>query len=409
MDCNKLPVHGDSKNLCMPYNATERPRPPKCPCRCEGSYVSITSKQSALYNQVKTGGVLNCAESCHSAYFKDDEKTFASFWIGLWGALCCISTFMTVSTFLVDRDRFRYPERPIVFLSASYLLVSIGYLIRLIVGHERIACDGKVLRYGSTGPALCTVVFFLTYAGANAASVWWVILTFTWFLAAGIKWGQEAISSYATYFHITAWFIPIAQTIAILSLSLIDGDPVAGICSVGNTSLASFRGFLLAPQLVYLMLGSVFLLAGFMSLFRIRSVIKAQGRSRTDKLEKLMIRIGVFSVLYTLPAAIVIGCLFYEERERLDWQRSINCDCVKKKKPDFSVFMLKYFMQLVVGTTSGFWIWTSKTLDSWRKCLTQGLCCRRQRELRDGSVRSEAKYAPYRANQVKLLTSLTNV
>ena len=34
---------------------------------------------------------------------------------------------------------------------------------------------------------------------------------------------------------------------------------------------------------------------------------------KTEKYEKLMIRIGVFSVLYTVPAVFVIACYFYEQ------------------------------------------------------------------------------------------------
>ena len=45
--------------------------------------------------------------------------------------------------------------------------------------------------------------------------------------------------------------------------------------------------------------------AGFISLFNIRNVIKEQGgRAKIDKLEKLMVmvKIGIFSVLYKVPA-----------------------------------------------------------------------------------------------------------
>jgi hypothetical protein len=31
------------------------------------------------------------------------------------------------------------------------------------------------------------------YFFGMASSVWWVVLTFTWLLAAGFKWGAEAI------------------------------------------------------------------------------------------------------------------------------------------------------------------------------------------------------------------------
>lgn len=345
---------------------------PEC-CQCK---MVRLEKTSGFYNEVTTGGLDNCAMNCTSPYFSEDEMTFASFWIGLWSILCCISTAMTVLTFFVDMQRFKYPERPIVFLSACYFMVSCGYIIRLIVGHAAVACDGKMIRYETTGPALCTVVFLLLYFFGMASSIWWVILSFTWFLSAGLKWGQEAIASYSQYFHVAAWLIPSIMSIAVLFKSSVDGDPIAGVCYVGNQNIDNLRGFVLAPLFIFLILGTSFLMAGFVSLFRIRSVIKAQGRGKTDKLERLMIRIGVFSVLYTVPATIVIACYFYEQHLKERWEKALVCPCYQGAiKPEYSVFMLKYFMCLVVGITSGFWIWTGKTVDSWKRFFHRTACC----------------------------------
>lgn len=254
-------------------------------------------------------------------------------------------------------------------------MVSIGYVIRLIVGHEGVACESGAVRYETTGPAVCTVVFLLIYFFGMASSIWWVILSFTWFLAAGLKWGQEAIASYSQYFHLAAWLIPSVKSIAVLAMSSVDGDPIVGICYVGNQSLDNLRGFVLAPLFVYLIIGTSFLIAGFISLFRIRNVIKQQGRGTTDKLEQLMVRIGVFSVLYTVPATIVISCYFYEQHLRERWEKTRTCPCYERPaSPDYTVFMLKYFMSLVVGTTSGFWIWSGKTLESWRNLFNGKPC-----------------------------------
>lgn len=80
-----------------------------------------------------------------------------------------------------------------------------------------------------------------------------------------------------------------------------------------------------------------------------------------------MIRIGVFSVLYTVPAGAVLGCYLYESSYRMEWLRGIACRCEAPSRPYYSVLMLKYFMALAVGITSGVWIWSGKTLDSWRR------------------------------------------
>lgn len=420
MNCDDFPRYGDQEHLCMDakegagpensdYNAKQETksvrRPPsykgrnsrprdrqdshssgsnvkhtpghvtpvgtdnECSCECRFPMVILDSIQRKLYDQVSTGGVPHCASPCKSSFFNKEEQTFATFWIGMWAIICCVSASLTVLTFLIDQSRFRYPERPIIFLSGCYLMVSVGYLVRIGLGHEAVACDGPMVLYQTaTRPPACTIVFLLIYFFGMASSLWWVILTLTWLLAAGLKWGNEAIAGYSQYFHLAAWLVPTAKSITILAIGAVDGDPVGGVCSVGNQNVDHLRWFVILPLCVYLVLGTSFLLAGFVSLFRIRSVIRQQARAKADKLEKLMIRIGVFSVLYTVPATIVIACHLYEQHFRERWARRHNCPCEQDTaRPDYSVFMLKYFMCLVVGTTSGFWITSVKTLESWRR------------------------------------------
>merc|ERR1739844_613817 len=84
-----------------------------------------------------------------------------------------------------------------------------------------------------------------------------------------------------------------------------------------------------------------------------------------------MVRIGVFSVLYTVPATCVVACYFYEHENMKTWQiRSVMCrenaGCMSQFGPKVEVFMVKYFMLLIVGISSNMWIWSSKTFQSWR-------------------------------------------
>jgi len=111
------------------------------------------------------------------------------------------------------------------------------------------------------------------------------------------------------------------------------------------------------------------------------------GGTKTDKLEKFMWRIGVFSFLYTVPAIIVIACLTHEQAYfdywMLGWQQNkctdpkwngtIHCPFPRSSfhsmltypKPEFILFMIKHLMMLIVGISSGFWVWSSKTLATW--------------------------------------------
>jgi len=310
--------------------------------------------------------------------------------------MCVLSTFFTVLTFVVDMQRFQYPERPIVFLSGCYCVVAIAYLVGFFIG-DGIACSRadvsemdteyigptKVVTQGTKKEG-CTILFIMLYFFSMASSIWWVILTLTWFLSAGLKWGHEAIESNSQYFHLAAWAVPAFKTIAVLAWGQVDGDVLSGVCFTGISNIDALRVFVLAPLFSYLIIGTCFLTAGFVALFRIRTIMKHDG-TKTDKLEKLMVRIGIFGVLYTVPAMIVIGCHFYEQSFRSDWMRTWHQEATTLQKrytsgprPDFTVFMIKYLMTLIVGITSGFWIWSGKTVASWNKFY--GRLCPRKRQ-----------------------------
>jgi len=341
-------------------------------------------KDEKYYNFMDKPG---CASQCKAIYFEKTEKEFARNWVLFWSIVCMLSTAFTLLTFVVDMPRFRYPERPIIFLSGCYFMVSTAFLAGPLSGNA-VAChtqkreqtEIELLNQG-TENASCTVVFMIIYFFLMAASIWWVVLTLTWFLAAGLKWGHEAIEASSQYFHAAAWAIPAAKTIAILAMNKVDGDALSGICFVGGNNVGALQGFVIAPLFICLILGTFFLLAGFIALIRIRKVLKDDHSMRTDKLTRLMIRIGIFSVLYSLPAIIVIACMFYEQNYRDEWNGSwiraymgmleecdnIECrDFIGKSRPDFAVFMIKYLMLLMVGITSGFWIWSGKTIQSWK-------------------------------------------
>lgn len=64
----------------------------------------------------------------------------------------------------------------------------------------------------------------------------------------------------------------------------------------------------------------------------IRSNLKKNHSSvdKTNKLTQLMSKIGIFSVLYTVPAIFVILVLFYEQHNRTLWEKSILCPCAQR-------------------------------------------------------------------------------
>ncbi|CAF1586947.1 unnamed protein product [Adineta ricciae] len=359
-------------------------RPSKSCCQCN------TSVGYRLVDEDEYSTVKKCLPPCRSAYFSDSQSiSIMNIWLTILSIMCAISCTFVLLTFFLDMTRFKYPQRPVIFLSLCYFFISCGYLIRLILGHENVACrsDNKIeISYTQlvrvSGPSSCAFVFVLTYFFGMASSIWWVILTLTWFLAAGFKWSSEAIAHYSHYYHLIAWLLPCLQTVAILILKGIDGDPISGICYVGHTDSSMLRGFVLLPLISFLTIGTIFLLAGLISLMRIRNVIKVQDRSKTSKLEKLMVRIGLFSILYTVPATFVIGIYFYELRYRSLWEDNLHCGKCPRLlsepysswtlQPSFAIYMSKYFFSLIVGIVTGVWInFNRKTFFTWKRFL----CC----------------------------------
>ena len=69
------------------------------------------------------------------------------------------------------------------------------------------------------------------------------------------------------------------------------GDVLSGVCFVGVLDDSSLLYLIIIPSLVYLLIGIVFLVLGFAYLIQVRTIMKRDG-TRTDKLERLMMRIG---------------------------------------------------------------------------------------------------------------------
>lgn len=96
-----------------------------------------------------------------------------------------------------------------------------------------------------------------------AASIWFVILTYSWhmtFQALGKI--QDRIDKKSAYFHLLAWCLPLVLTVAIMAMGEIDGNYVTGICFVGYNNHVVRTCFVLGPILLALLIGGYFLSRG---------------------------------------------------------------------------------------------------------------------------------------------------
>ena len=287
-----------------------------------------------------------CAARCGvDVLFRQSDKDFMSTWMTVWSSLCLLSSLFAVVTFAVDPSRFDYPQRPVVFLSACCACQSLAYLLRAVVGAETVSCDTSadvghppfIIRDGLES-VWCMTVSLVLYFFGMASATWWVGLAVAWYLASARRWGREAIQARAGYFHVAAWTLPAAQTIVALALRRVDGDELTGLCQVGGRDSTSLAAFVVAPTAIYLLLGAAFIVVGFLSLRSVRRDLKQHhhhhqqqqqpprqssslitgasssggGGGDVHKLEKLMAKIGLFSVLYVLSTSALLASLFYQ-------------------------------------------------------------------------------------------------
>ncbi|KAG8224959.1 hypothetical protein J437_LFUL005667, partial [Ladona fulva] len=212
---------------------------PNVPARDYGFVCPLQFKvPKGLDYVLKVGGRTerDCGAPCEGMFFTAEQRRFARLWTGSWSLLCLVSCLATVLTFAVDPGRFRYPERPIIFLSGCYAAVALGYAAGFALGDsaacrppfpppvEKLSPRLRMVSLITQGTKAegCTLLFMLLYFFSMASSIWWVVLALTWFLAAGLKWGHEAIEANSQYFHLAAWAVPAIKTITILAMGKVE-------------------------------------------------------------------------------------------------------------------------------------------------------------------------------------------
>ena len=398
LNCDRLPESDGKKQLCMapqqgwstPSNRPLSPKPPTVKPESETTApkdVATSPKRQAQtacpakyvrYDNTSCTDLCDptckdCVPTCDDILYTKQHKSFAYAWMAIWASLCIASTLFTIVTFCIDPGRFRYPTRPIIFMAFCYFMYALAHFIPLFIAAKEITCKSdyddevSLMIVNGMESTLCIIIFLIQYYFGIASHIWWTILTLTWYLAASRKWGLEAINSIACYFHLFAWAVPAVLTIAILVTGRVDSNELTGMCYVGNHDKWSLLVYIIIPMCFLLLIGQLFLLAGFVSLLRIRTNLKTQvDNSNIRKLEKLMAKIGIFAILYTVPAVCVLGSHVHEFMN-LDTWRCMSAGLATlgaQSIPTIEIHMLKIFMSLIVGISICMWVLSAKTLKS---------------------------------------------
>ena len=423
LDCNKYPI-GNKGRICVGDNNESTQMEPIGPIyqhSAPPANVSIPFKCPAHFKvppglgySFRLQGKMHkdCGMPCDDLLFESNERNLIRIWTGAWAVLCVISTAFTIITFYLEPDRFNFPERSIIFLSCCYFFIGLVFIYGFFFG-DSVACNDpfpsdipasnlQMVRTITQGnrKEKCTLSFMALYFFTMSNSIWWVILTVTWFLTAALKWGQEPVEAKSHCFHLLAWAISAVMTIIVLAVDKIEGDFLTGVCFISNWNPIFQLIFVLIPLGVMLIIGFLFLISGFISLLRTRSFIKQNKNFRTKPMDRQMVRIGGFSILYLLPSIALLTCFYYEQKNidsfLLYWlgqvckklEYGIPCPAATTvgrtskstigstmaMKPPFILYFIKYFCWLMPGISSSFWIWSEKTVSLWTRQFRRLFC-----------------------------------
>ncbi|KAJ8673457.1 hypothetical protein QAD02_004719 [Eretmocerus hayati] len=404
----------------------------RCPPRfVETPYVDVVSFPHSHFRPFML--VTSCVPRCgDDAYYKTEDKRFVERWMVGWAWLCFLSTLFSLLTYWVEPSRFRYPERPVVFLALCHNLLALAYILRGALGPEILGCatqeDGPSYVPVNDGlrSASCTLWWLARYYLSLASSFWWMILCCCWLLSAKNEWSSEALHNIAPYLHSVAWGLPVLFTAGSLVSRAVAADELTGLCQSKDESTLWLE---VLPHGTLLLMGCLLASLAGAALIRVRRAVRLIQQARSAaKLEHLMIRLCLFGLLYALPALGALACLLQEAQLRPEWRKlgllwALDCraspSCSDEeaeagpssKAPPGSLelALLRILLQMLVGLASGMWVWSGKTCRAWSRLLTppskqtrpSGTCQQPQgyvncglRRSRDGQQQQQQRLMP---------------
>ena len=247
-----------------------------------------------------------------------------------------------------------------------------------------LACgqDG-LIRQGWIEYWPCTVIGMTLYYFTMAGASWWVMLTVSWFLSTSLKWSSDYLESISSYMHATVWTISAIQTIIVMITKKISGDILSGVCFVGLLDSETLLNFVIIPLALYLIIGIIMLMIGQCYSFKVKEEFEENG-NKTDRLENLITRIGVFSFLYLVPSIIMIFCYIFEYVHMDNWMahwleslgqnnsfRNLDYEASHRTQtedhPNITMAVLKYVAIHTRAIYSCIWIIVPNTTNSWKR------------------------------------------
>lgn len=308
----------------------------------------------------------NCANTCGTdAFYNTHQKKIVETCILVFSALCFIFTLFSLITFWTESTRFKFPERPVLFLTLCYNLLSICYLLKIFYQKSTTIPQIDVVEFNGISSiktsevntnqcsinSQCLAYFIIINYLIISASFWWLVFGLCWFLCTAYGWSPEALERKSGLFHVLAWLLPLSSPVGALLFGAIKKTELTGTCTA--------YGFTEIPSLILLVIGAIFIILSARCLRSLESSWK------NNKLSKVMSRILLFGTIFVVPAiaASILMFLDYDPELRPCLPGEI---CYQPNKQQINITVIRYAC-LLIGGISGVWVWSKKTCLSCRK------------------------------------------
>ncbi|KAG1695552.1 Ubiquitin carboxyl-terminal hydrolase 20 [Nymphon striatum] len=333
-------------------------------------------------------GVEGCGIQCENPLFTTEEHQD-------------MHLFIKVVTFIIDwKNANKYPAVIIFYINSCFLIASLGWLAQFLPNaREKIVCrtDGTLRRSDpSAGENLsCAVVFICVYYFTMAGVIWFVMLSYSWYISFN-SWGAFSRSSQSdgktSYYHMIAWSVPLILTIIIMALGEVDGDSMSGICFVGYIKPLMRGIFVLLPIGFFITCGAYFLIRGIIKLIYLKvGSEKLISNKAQRKIGIAIVRLGLSAFLALAFYLTTFGCHVYEFTLQHEWMNSFRdfviCEanvsvvqnfarntteplkCQIKSRPNLLVVQIHLISFFAAGVIMSSWVWTKASYDAWKRWL----------------------------------------
>jgi len=269
-------------------------------------------------------GVEGCGLHCENPLLSEKERTKLSNFIKYGAGLSSAFTLLCILTFLVDwKSSNRYPAVIIFYINVCILLSNVGWLLQFWFTKQEIVCrPDNTSRYGEPDTSenfYCLLVFFLIYYFSVAALVWFSSLLYLWNLNfRRVHDFREYVSSNKSYFHLSAWSVPLILTIIIIAFGevselifffqlktiydhnqfhlQVDSSSMLGICFVGYNKPIVRILSVFAPFVAFFVIGVYFSFKSVKALINAKAMRSSRliNNKGEAEINKMIIKLGLY-------------------------------------------------------------------------------------------------------------------